>query len=166
MQILGIRGAVSSIRSSGRESCKIDPGSRWRGVVLLTLFSIFRHALPVHAQPSSATVALVSSLAAPSASCCSEPTIACREVDFPYYTLLNGYQFTLLLVSDSPRPIDLSIAIYGALGHSAIAPPHTIQPQQKLALDMGQPLAKMGLNTSGEFGQGYVSPAYTHHLSL
>ena len=69
----------------------------------------------------------------------------------------DGFQSTLNLVSDSPHPIDLSIVLYGALGHSAIAPPYTIQSQQKLALDVGQLLGKMGLDPTGEFGQGSIA---------
>ncbi|MGH9455872.1 MAG: hypothetical protein ACRD2O_18090, partial [Terriglobia bacterium] len=93
----------------------------------------------------------------PAAPCCSESGIAPREVDFPYYTLQDGYQSTLNLVSDSPHSIDLSIVLYSALGHTAIAPPFTIQPQQKLAIDLGNLLTQMDLSGSGEFGEGSIA---------
>ncbi|MGH9454148.1 MAG: hypothetical protein ACRD2O_09295 [Terriglobia bacterium] len=90
------------------------------GVICLAALLFSRHASQVQAQ---------SLAGAPAAQCCSEANLAPREVDFPYYTLQNGYQSTLNLVSDSPQPIDLSIVLYSALGRSAIAPPVTIQPQ-------------------------------------
>ncbi|MGH9432215.1 MAG: Ig-like domain-containing protein, partial [Terriglobia bacterium] len=123
-------------------------------VLLCALLLFFRHSLQVHAQSSAAGSGAGGASLPASTPCCAGE--APREVDFPYYTLRDGYQSTLLLVSDSPHPIDLSIVIYGALGHSAIAPPYTIQPQQKLAIDMGRLLAKMGLDPTGEFGQGSV----------
>jgi hypothetical protein len=50
-----------------------------------------------------------------------------REVDFPYYNLSNGFESTLLLVSDSPQPIDLTLAVKGRQGQ-VLTTGQTIQP--------------------------------------
>ncbi|MGH9430837.1 MAG: Ig-like domain-containing protein [Terriglobia bacterium] len=96
----------------------------------------------------------------PAAGCCGGPSIAPRELDFPYYTLLSGFRSTLYLVSDSPIPIDLSIVLYGIDGEAQIAPPYTIQPEQKLAIDLHSLVTRMKLDPTGEFAQGSIAVYY------
>jgi hypothetical protein len=68
--------------------------------------------------------------------CCdAERPVAPRELHFPYYSLRDGFSSTLNLVSDSPTPIDLSIAIHGRAGQTVLTQA-SIQPRQKLALDL------------------------------
>ncbi|MGH9454132.1 MAG: hypothetical protein ACRD2O_09215 [Terriglobia bacterium] len=93
---------------------------------------------------------------APAAQCCSEANLAPRELDFPYYSLRNGYQSTLNLVSDSPQPIDLTIAIRSLPGHTLLTSA-TIQPQAKLAFDISSLIAKLGADATGEFAEGSVA---------
>jgi hypothetical protein len=107
----------------------------------------------MHSKPS----ARAQSQATTGTSCCSaDRPVAPREMDFPYYSLRDGFSSTLNLVSDSREPIDLSIAIHGRAGQTVLTP-ISIQPQQKLALDMRQVLAELGADTQGAFAEGSVS---------
>jgi hypothetical protein len=124
------------------------------GVICLAALLFSHHVSQVEAE--SLQLGGSQPVAAP---CCAG--VGLREVDFPYYDLRDGSQSTLNLVSDSPQPIELSIVIYSSLGRTAIAPPFTIQPQQKLAIDMGSLLGKMGLDAAGEFGEGSVAVMFT-----
>lgn len=55
-----------------------------------------------------------------SPSACCSANIAPREIDFPYYSLADGYRSTLLLVSDSPNPTDLAITIRNLAGQTLL----------------------------------------------
>ncbi|HEV2349769.1 MAG TPA: hypothetical protein VG028_07995 [Terriglobia bacterium] len=52
-----------------------------------------------------------------SSACCGQtrPT-APRELDFPYYSLQNGFRSTLNLVSDSPAPLDFTLSVHSSSG--------------------------------------------------
>jgi len=92
------------------------------------------------------------------ATCCGgDATSAPRELDFPYYSLRDGFSSTLNLVSASPKPIDLTIAFRSKTGQTLLAPPLTIQPQAKLALDLRKVLTAMSADTTGEFAEGSVA---------
>src|SRR5438874_780376 len=72
------------------------------------------------------------------AACCGpDAVIGPRELDFPYYTLRDGFNATLNLVSDSPKPLDLVMALHGLSGQTLLAPSMTIQPGAKLPIDLG-----------------------------
>src|SRR5574337_1967053 len=86
------------------------------------------------------------------APCCSE--IAPRELDFPYYALDNGFNSTLLLVSDSPDPIDFILAIHNLAGQTVLSSSMTIQPGAKLPIDLRGLLVQLGANASGSFAEG------------
>ena len=60
-----------------------------------------------HAQPSQQG----------STACCG-PThpLLPRELDFPYYSLQNGFGSTLNLVSDSPSPLDFTLSVHARSG--------------------------------------------------
>jgi hypothetical protein len=90
--------------------------------------------------------------------CCGEPDkTAPRELDFPYYSLRDGFSSSLLLVSDSPHPTDLVIAIRSASGQTLLAPSLTIQPLAKLEIDLRRLLSEIGADVAGDFAEGSVS---------
>ncbi len=92
------------------------------------------------------------------APCCGpDHPVAPRELDFPYYSLRDGFNSALLLVSASPKPVDLTIAIRSQTGETLLAPPMPIQPQEKLTLDLRSLLSELGADFSGTFGEGSVS---------
>ncbi|MGH9449958.1 MAG: hypothetical protein ACRD11_05385 [Terriglobia bacterium] len=82
--------------------------------------------------------------------------VAPREIDFPYYSLKDGFQFTLMLVSDSPEPVDLTIGIRNTFGQMLLST-NTIQPQQKLAIDLASTIAKLGADPTGAYAEGSVA---------
>lgn len=91
--------------------------------------------------------------------CCGgEPggsAVGLRELDFPYYALRDGFSSQLNLVSDSPKPIDLTIAIYSQRG-SMVLTSATIQPNAKLPFDLRTLLTSLGADVNGEFGEGSI----------
>ena len=89
------------------------------------------------------------------ARCCAAIAVGLRELDFPYYNLRDGFGSELNLVSDSPRPIDLTIAIYSERGNSVLTSA-TIQPSAKLPFDLRKLLASLGADVNGEFGEGSI----------
>ena len=111
-------------------------------------FLVFRTASPSHAQLQSS---------GGGSPCCT--TLAPRELDFPYYNLTNGWISTLYLVSDSPQTMDFTLLVKGAQGQ-ALTAAETIQPRQKLAIDMGSLITQLGGDPTGAFAQGSVSVYY------
>ena len=64
--------------------------------LLTGVFGLYRTLRPSHARASQAGTP-----------CCGpDHPQAPREVDFPYYSLRDGYESTVFLVSDSPKPTD------------------------------------------------------------
>ncbi len=119
--------------------------------VLIALFALsgfllFRSSNPSHAHAAQAS----------SSACCGQGNLAPREIDFPYYSLRDGFTSTLNLVSDSPQPTDLTIAVRSLLGHSLLSH-QTIQSQAKLPIDLGGLIAKLGGDPAGEFAEGSVA---------
>jgi len=89
--------------------------------------------------------------------CCGEPdSIAPREIDFPYYSLRDGFSSMLLLVSDSPRPMDLTVAVRGLMGETVLAP-LSIQPQEKLAVDVRHLLEEQKADVNGALAEGSIA---------
>ncbi len=68
----------------------------------------------------------------------------------------NGYESTLLLVSDSPKPIDLTLAVKGRQGQ-VLTTGQTIQPLQKLSIDLASLIAQLGGDPTGAFAEGSVA---------
>src|SRR5271157_202181 len=81
-----------------------------------------------------------------SSACCG--TQAPREMDFPYYNLTNGWISTLNLVSDSPQTMDFTLAVKSQQGQ-VLTTAETIQPQQKLSLDLASLITQLGGDTTG-----------------
>jgi hypothetical protein len=94
-----------------------------------------------------------------SSSCCGGTGVGPRELVFPYYSLANGYKSQLLLVSDSPNPIDLTIVIRNLYGQTLLDS-ETIQPQAKLTIDLGSTIAKLGGDPTQAFAEGGVAVDY------
>ncbi len=89
--------------------------------------------------------------------CCAELNgTAPREIDFPYYSLRDGFSATLFLVSDSPKPMDLTVAVRSLMGETVLTP-MSIQPQEKLPVDLKQLLTDLGADVNGSFAEGSVS---------
>lgn len=90
--------------------------------------------------------------------CCARG-VAPRELDFPYYSLKNGYQAALLLVSDSPQPVDLTIAIRNSLGQM-LTTTATLAPQAKLPFDLAATITGLGGDPTGPYSEGSVAVYY------
>src|SRR5579859_1538348 len=91
-------------------------------------------------------------------SCCGpNPPTAQREIVFPYYSLADGFNSTLLLVSDSGDPLNFILAIHSLSGQTVLSNSMTIQPGAKLPIDMQSLLASLGADATGTFSQGSVS---------
>jgi hypothetical protein len=78
-------------------------------------------------------------------------------MEFPYYSLRDGFNSTVLLVSDSPKPLDFVMAVRSRSGRTVLAPAMTIQPQEKLAIDLSELLAAQGADITGDFSEGSVA---------
>jgi hypothetical protein len=117
-------------------------------VCLAAAFSIY-HSGSVQAQSQSNPTS--------SNSCCSG--VGPRELVFPYYSLAGGYQSQLLLVSDSPNAIDLTIVIRNLSGQSLLDS-ETIQPQAKLTVDLATTITKLGGDPTEAFAEGSVAVDY------
>ncbi|MBZ5545525.1 MAG: hypothetical protein LAO07_17905, partial [Acidobacteriia bacterium] len=78
-------------------------------------------------------------------------------MEFPYYSLRDGFNSTVLLVSASPKPLDFVMAVRSRSGQTILAPAMTIQPQEKLNVDLGQLLASQGADVAGDFSEGSVA---------
>lgn len=83
-----------------------------------------------------------------------------RELDFPYFSLANGFQSTLYLVSDSPNPIPLTLAVRNLAGRPVFSSP-TIQPHQNLAIDLRKLISDGGGDPTANFSEGSVAVYYT-----
>jgi len=79
-----------------------------------------------------------------------------RELDFPYYSLRDGFRSTLNLVSDSPKPIDLTIAIRSLSGQTFLGT-ETIEPGAKLPIDLASFITKLGGDPAGAFAEGSIA---------
>ena len=93
-----------------------------------------------------------------SPTCCAlrEP-VAPRELDFPHYSLRDGFNSTLLLVGASPAPLDFIIAVRSVSGRTALSPSMTIQSGEKLSVDLRELLTGLGADVNGDFAEGSVS---------
>jgi hypothetical protein len=86
-------------------------------LALATLAASYRYSRL--AQVQNSLTGSGSQLSSKSA-CCGSTGVGLRELDFPYYSLRGGFNSQLNLVSDSPKPIDLTIAIYSQRGSSVL----------------------------------------------
>ena len=114
-------------------------------VILLAMWSFHRPTNSVHAQSGQSS----------GPACCGEAVP--HELDFAYYTLRNGFISTVTLVSASPQAFSITIAVHGRSGQTVLAPSVTIQPQQKLTVDLGQLLSGLAADVTGAFSDGSVA---------
>jgi hypothetical protein len=82
-----------------------------------------------------------------------------RELDFAYYSLRDGFDSQLQLVSDSPKPIDLTIAVRDLAGETMLTSA-TIGPQAKLAFDLRALITELGADPMGSFAEGSVAVCF------
>jgi hypothetical protein len=87
---------------------------------------------------------------------CCDQREGLRELDFPYYSLREGFASQLFLVSTTDRAMDVTVAVYSQHGASVLSPV-TIQPNAKLAIDLRAFLTQNGADVAGEFGEGSVA---------
>ena len=92
------------------------------------------------------------------AACCDPNAVtAPRELDFPYYSLRDGFNSTLNLVSDSPKPLDFVMALHSISGQTLLGPQMTIQTGAKLPIDLGGLLQSLNADPGGPFAEGSIS---------
>jgi hypothetical protein len=95
------------------------------------------------------------------APCCgAQGAIGPRELDFPYYSLRDGFNSTLYLVSDSPTDIPLTIIIHNLAGQAVFATP-TLPARQRLTFDLRALLTAQGADPTGSFAEGSVQVLFT-----
>jgi len=114
-------------------------------VILLAMWSFHRPTNPVHAQSGQSS--------APA--CCGEAVP--HELDFAYYTLRNGFTSTVTLVSASPQAFSFTVAVHARSGQTLLASAVTIQPQDRLSIDLGQLLTSLAADVTGAFSDGSVA---------
>ncbi|MDR3675048.1 MAG: hypothetical protein P4N24_06130 [Acidobacteriota bacterium] len=95
-----------------------------------------------------------------SACCGAQHPVGPRELDFPHYSLRDGFNSTLYLVSDSPDPTALTIVIHNLAGQ-AVFSTATIQPLQRLTIDLRVLLVAQGADPTGTFAEGSVAVLFT-----
>src|SRR5208337_352636 len=88
-------------------------------------------------------------------SCCSQQQ-GLREMDFPYYSLRDGFDSQLYLVSTTNQSTDVTLAVYSNHGASVLSSV-TIQPSAKLAIDLLTLLTQQGADVTGEFSEGSIA---------
>ncbi|MGD0920504.1 MAG: hypothetical protein ABSA70_01925 [Terriglobia bacterium] len=84
-------------------------------------------------------------------------SVAPRELDFPYYSLRDAFNSTLLLVGASPAPLDFIIAVRSASGRTVLSPSMTIASGEKLSVDLRMLLTELGADVNDDFAEGSVS---------
>ncbi|MGH9396828.1 MAG: hypothetical protein ACRD18_08250 [Terriglobia bacterium] len=82
-----------------------------------------------------------------------------QEIDFAYYTVREGFNSTLRLVSDSPKPLNFVLVYYSLDGKAIQAPPMTIQPQVEMSLDLRKEFSD--LPATGDFSEGSLAVQFT-----
>jgi len=120
------------------------------GLVVSLPWLLSHHSNAIRAQ---------SAVPRPSEKACCGSTIGLRELDFPYYSLREGFSSQLNLVSDSPHAIDLTIAVYSQRGQSVLTSA-TIQPYAKLSIDLRGLLSGLGADVNGEFGESSIGVSF------
>jgi len=90
--------------------------------------------------------------------CCGEASeVQPRQLHLAYYSLANGSHSTLLLVSDFPKALDFFLAVRSRSGQTALAPMMTIQPYEKLSIDLRKLLVGLSADVIGDFSEGSVT---------
>jgi hypothetical protein len=90
--------------------------------------------------------------------CCGTANeIAPRQIEFPHYSLRDGFEATLFLVSALPKPLDFVVGIHSQSGQTVLAPGMTIQYQEKLGIDLRSLLTQLSADVTGDFAEGSVT---------
>jgi len=86
--------------------------------------------------------------------CCgTNPVTAPRELDFPYYSLRDGFRSTLNLVSNSPTSLDFIIAMHSLPGQTLLSNNISIDPGAKMPVDLASLIASLGGDPTGPFAE-------------
>jgi hypothetical protein len=80
-----------------------------------------------------------------------------REIVYPYYSLREKYQSTLVLMDRAPRSIQFRIAIHSQSGRTVWSKPMTIQPQERPEISLAKLLDDLHVDYRGDFEQGSLS---------
>lgn len=84
-----------------------------------------------------------------------------RELDFAYYSVRDGFESQLQLVSDYPKPFVFRMMLHSLSGQTAFAGLIRVRPQQKLSFDLRTLLTKLRLDRDADFQEGSISVSYT-----
>lgn len=83
-----------------------------------------------------------------------------REIDFPYYSLREGFRSLLQLVSDSPISLPIAVTVRSSSGRTILTKQMTIHSQEKLMIDLGVLLVNLGADSEDDFQEGSISVSY------
>lgn len=90
--------------------------------------------------------------------CCGQTDeTAPRQLQFPYYSLRDGFESSVFLVSASGKPFEFVTAVRSRSGRTVLLPAVTIQPAEKPTLDLRSVLTEAGADVSGDFSEGSVA---------
>lgn len=80
-----------------------------------------------------------------------------REIVYPYYSLRDGGESTLVLMDRAAWSVEFKIAVHAGSGQTVWLKPMTIKPQERLELDIKKLLTGQGVDYRGDFYEGSVS---------
>jgi len=83
-----------------------------------------------------------------------------REIDFPYYSLRDGYSSLLQLVSDSPVSLPIEVTIRSSSGRNILKKDMNISSQEKLMIELQSLVASLNGESEDDFQEGSISVSY------
>ena len=83
-----------------------------------------------------------------------------REIDFPYYSLRDGYSSLLQLVSDSPVSLPIEVTIRSSSGRNILKKDMNISSQEKLMIELQSLVASLNGESEDDFQEGSISVRY------
>lgn len=83
-----------------------------------------------------------------------------RQIDFPYYSLRQGFNSTLNLVRASGDPAQVSISIHASEGQTLSGPALLMQPYQKASFDLRTLITQLGGDPDTSFSEGSLTVQY------
>src|ERR1017187_3151272 len=137
---------LGPLRSSVKSSPKLRRSDRHRGrtpmhrrlplILLLPLLFLAAYVLRSDPRPAQAQ--------SNTTPCCNQTASPVpREIDFPYYSLRDGFTSAIHLVNTTTTPIDLTIAIHSLSGQTVLAPILTMPALDERSLDLAALLTQV-----------------------
>ena len=80
-----------------------------------------------------------------------------REIIYPYYSLRDGGESTLVLMDRAVWSVEFTIAVHAVSGQTVWAQPLTIRPDERLEINIKKLLTDLGVDYRGDFYEGSVS---------